>query len=38
MCPTCGGTNLDDYGCLDCMLDSALEDLFEEDDDWEDPR
>ena len=33
MCSICGGTNVDDYGCIDCLLDTALKDLYEEDND-----
>jgi hypothetical protein len=35
LCPVCKGTNIDDYGCMDCFMLGAVA-SWDEEEDWED--
>jgi hypothetical protein len=29
MCEVCRGVNVDDYGCIDCFMESVAQSVFE---------
>lgn len=33
LCPICGSTDIDDYGCMDCFMSASLV-SWEDEEDW----